>query len=86
MFVYKSLYFIDIQFGHLEKATLHSKDFPRPLDLTSSAMKSVLLLFELPRLAVAGSVVQILPGGKAGKNKIDQIIIFLYSLKMISPK
>ena len=71
MFVYKSLYFIDIQFGHLEKATLHSKDFPRPLDLTSSAMKPALLLFELPPLAVAGSVVQILPGRKAGKNKID---------------
>ena len=69
MFVYKSLYFIDIQFGHLQKATLHSKGFPRPLDLTSSAMKSALLLFELPRLAVAGSVVQILPGKKQERTK-----------------
>ena len=40
-------------------------------------MKSVLLLFELPPLAVAGSVVQILPGRKAGRNKIDQIIIII---------
>ena len=40
-------------------------------------MKSALLLFEPPRLAVAGSVVQILPGRKAGGNKIDQIIIII---------
>ena len=69
MFVYKSLYFIDILFGHLEKATLHSKGLLRPLDLTSSAMKSDLLLFEPPRLAVAGSVVQILPGKKQERTK-----------------
>ena len=40
-------------------------------------MKSAFLLFELPRLAVAGSVVQILPGRKGGRNKIDQIIIII---------
>ena len=40
-------------------------------------MKSAFLLFELPPLAVAGSVVQILPGRKAGGNKIDQIIIII---------
>ena len=40
-------------------------------------MKLALLLFEPPRLAVAGSAVQTLPGREGGRNKIDQIIIII---------
>ena len=41
-------------------------------------MKSAFLLFELPRLAVAGSVVQILPGRRKEQNRINcHFLIFI---------